>query len=314
MGLSTETSLLALPDETIEKIRKTFNLEKPERRAEAVKILQEWLQKQDHIIKKDFSDDYLERVLITCKGSVEKAKKQIDRLCTLKTLLPKFFAMTNVKTDLPEDYFEDKLFIPLPQLTKDLYRVVLLSFAGKQITSEVLWHYFQFSVVLSEYMKLNDYLHGIIIVYDFRHVNLFDLVTKLNTVELQQFVSILVEGFGARLKSIQVITESKAVEILINIVKQVVSEKIGKRFVVQNSLEGLYKVVPKEILPVEYGGDERSAHKLQEEIMEELSMERHVKYMEMMSKACTDETKRHAGKFNEEYMGMPGSFRNLSVD
>uniref|UniRef100_A0A2A4IVC3 CRAL-TRIO domain-containing protein n=1 Tax=Heliothis virescens TaxID=7102 RepID=A0A2A4IVC3_HELVI len=96
--------------------------------------------------------------------------------------------------------------------------------------------------------------------------------------------------------------------------KQIVSEKIGKRFEVQNSLEGLYKVVPKEILPIEYGGNERSTHELQEELLNELSLESNVKYIEMMSKAGTDESKRHASKFNEEYMGMPGCFRNLSVD
>lgn len=31
-------------------------------------------------------------------------------------------------------------------------------------------------------------------------------------------------------------------------------------------------------------------------------------------KLVSDESKRHTAKFNEEYMGMPGSFRTLTVD
>ncbi|KOB56443.1 putative CRAL/TRIO domain-containing protein, partial [Operophtera brumata] len=45
---------------------------------------------------------YLEKTLIGCKGSVEKAKTQIDKLCTLKTLLPKFFIGGDVKKNLGE--------------------------------------------------------------------------------------------------------------------------------------------------------------------------------------------------------------------
>ncbi|KAF9404823.1 hypothetical protein HW555_014147, partial [Spodoptera exigua] len=31
-------------------------------------------------------------------------------------------------------------------------------------------------------------------------------------------------------------------------------------------------------------------------------------------KMISDESKRQTSKFNEEYMGMPGSFRKLTVD
>lgn len=50
------------------------------------------------------------------------------------------------------------------------------------------------------------------------------------------------------------------------------------------------------------------------EWVDELSGEEHVEYMKMMNKACTNEKLRRRDKFNQEYMGMPGSFRNLSVD
>lgn len=45
-----------------------------------------------------------------------------------------------------------------------------------------------------------------------------------------------------------------------------------------------------------------------------LSSEEHVEYMKMMNKAGTDEKYRQTDKFNEQYMGTPGTFRTLNVD
>ncbi|KAI8442110.1 hypothetical protein MSG28_005736 [Choristoneura fumiferana] len=48
--------------------------------------------------------------------------------------------------------------------------------------------------------------------------------------------------------------------------------------------------------------------------LEELSTEEHIEYMKFSQSASTDESKRTKDKFNENYIGMPGSFRTLSVD
>ncbi|KAJ8711047.1 hypothetical protein PYW07_008289 [Mythimna separata] len=310
-----ENHLLKLPSGAMEKIRKIHNFEKIERLQQAITILEDWIKKQDHIIKKDFSKDYLERTLITCKGSVEKAKKQIDRSCTMRTLMPKYFSKTNAKLELSK-IIEISWAIPLPILTEDYYRVLIVKFNNDDngLTTETIMQYYQYHIILSEYIKAHDYVNGFIVLYDMGRLNILDLMSKWNPVHLQQFTSIIIEGFGARLKSFHILTNSKAVELLINTVKHLVSEKISNRIYVQPTLKDLHKVVPKEILPVDYGGNERSSEKLHAEWVEELSSEEHVEYMKMMQKACTDETRRHAGKFNEEYMGMPGSFRSLCVD
>lgn len=62
--------------------------------------------------------------------------------------------------------------------------------------------------------------------------------------------------------SIHMLTESKAIELIINTVKQFVSEKIADRMHVQRTLEDLYKVVPRELLPEDYGGKQGSVESL----------------------------------------------------
>ncbi|KAJ8712713.1 hypothetical protein PYW08_008017 [Mythimna loreyi] len=308
-----DNHLLKIRPGALEYLRKLHNLDKKGRLEEAIKILEEWIQKQDHIIKKDFRKDYLERTLITCKGSVEKAKKQIDRLCTMRSLMPQFFSKFNAKVELTH-ITEITWSTPLPNMTEDYYRVFLIKLNNKEFTSESFMQYYQYHIILAEYIKAHDYPNGFIAIFDMGDINILDFMTKWNPVQFQQFLSILIEGFGARLKSAQILTESKAIGLLISTAKRIVSEKIGNRVHVQQSLEDLHKVVPKDILPIEYGGNERSINKLHAEWVEELSSAEHVEYIKMMHKAGTDETKRHEGKFNEEYMGMPGSFRCLSVD
>ncbi|KAJ8712714.1 hypothetical protein PYW08_008018 [Mythimna loreyi] len=308
-----ENRYLKFPPGILQNIRKIYNLDKTERLEEAIKILEQWILKQDHIVKKDFGKAYLERTLISCKGSVEKSKKQIDTLCTMRTLLPKFFSKINVKEELAQ-ILQIAMVIPLPLVIDDYYRVLVVKCNNKYFTTESFMQFYQYLIITLEYIKAHDYVNGFIGIYDFRDVNLFDVITKLNSVELQQYLSILIKGYGARILAIHMLTESKLVDMLVKTLRQLLSEKIGNRVHVQPTLEDLHKVVPKEALPVEFGGNERSVEILHAEFVEELSSEKHLEYVKMMHAACSDETKRHEGKFNEEYMGMPGSFRCLSVD
>ncbi|CAH0595082.1 unnamed protein product [Chrysodeixis includens] len=184
----------------------------------------------------------------------------------------------------------------------------------KQFTSESFMEFYQYTVILCEYLKAHDYVNGFIVVHDYSHLNIMELVTKMNVTEMQQFVTLLIEGYGARLKGIHLLTDSKTIELFVKTLKQLLNKKIGERVNVHPTYEDLHSIIPKEILPIEYGGTERSIKELHEDWIEAFSSDEHVEYMKMMNKACTDETKRLSEKFNEEYLGMPGSFRSLAVD
>uniref|UniRef100_A0A2H1WD56 SFRICE_027626 n=1 Tax=Spodoptera frugiperda TaxID=7108 RepID=A0A2H1WD56_SPOFR len=310
---SIQNPLLNITPDIVNNIRKIYNLDDPKRLNEAIKILEHWIQKQPHIVKKDFDKRFLETALITCKGSVEKAKKQIDTLCTMKTMVPKFFVPYNLKTELPTA-LEKVWHIPLPKLTEDYCRIVWIKSFSNDFTPDDLLQFFQYSIILSEYIRAHDYVNGFVIIVDYRDWNMFKLITRMTTPDVQPFINVLIKGYGGRLKSLHIITESKAVELLVATVRQMISEKLGNRIQVHKTIEDLHEVVNKDLLPEEFGGKQKSCEKIHAELVDELSSEKHIEYLKVMSKACTDETKRNTGKFNEEYMGMPGSFRNLTVD
>ncbi|XP_046964465.1 uncharacterized protein LOC124533294 [Vanessa cardui] len=306
--------ILESKPDALSVIRKQYNLDKPGQMKEAVSILRDWVQQQEHFKKKDFSTHYYETSIITCKGSIERAKSQLDKICTMRTLLPQFFGDYNVKADF-ESLNELVYLFPLPKLTDDYYRVVIAKYFDiSKIKSSQFMHYYRKNIILGEYLKAHDYLAGFILILDFSESNIMDLVTNVNPVELKEALSILIQGYGMRIKGIYIISESKVVISFVAILKQILSAKVANRINVLKSVEKIHEYIPKEILPRDYGGEERCSKGLRNEWLDALSSEEHMKYMREMNAASTDETFRRKDSFNEHYAGMSGTFRVLRVD
>ncbi|XP_069357205.1 alpha-tocopherol transfer protein-like [Maniola hyperantus] len=304
--------ILQLRPDTMQSIHKMYNLDTRSLK-EALKILNEWVQKQPHFNKKDFDDRYLETTIVVCKGSIERAKLRLDKMCTMRTLMPHFFGKFNCKTDF-EKLYENVHAIVLPKLTNDHYRVHVIKFFDVDWEASQFTDFFRHNVIMGEYIRADDYLSGFITILDFSEANVMSFLTKISPVLLRQAVTIAIEGYGMRIKGLYIISESKFVDSLLALVKQVVSAKIVNRVKVLKSVKDLHEFIPKAILPVDYGGEERSLKTLQEEWLDVLSSEEHLSYLEEINKATTNESCRPKDQFFEQYGGMPGTFRFLSVD
>lgn len=68
----------------------------------------------------------------------------------------------------------------------------------------------------------------------------------------------LQKGYGIRIKGMHFITSSTFISLFVSLVKLALSAKLRQRIHVHKKFEDLYEFVPKDILPVEYGGKERS--------------------------------------------------------
>ncbi|XP_026489035.2 uncharacterized protein LOC113395614 [Vanessa tameamea] len=313
MDTIPQDRILETKPDTLTVVRKQYNLDKPGQMKEAISILHKWVQQQKHFKKKDFSEFYYEAVIIGCKGSIERAKNQIDKICTMRTLLPQFFQDCNVKNDFA-DLRKIVHIAILPKLTDDHYRVQINKFTANVIKPSELMEYYRYNIIQSEYIKAHDYLNGFIVVQDFTETNMVDFVSKINLSELRQILSIHIEGYGVRIKAIHIICASKVISTFVSILKQVLSSKVADRINVHKNIEEIHKHIPKEILPKDFGGDERSLKDLQQEWLDVLSSEEHMKHMQVVNAAGTDEKFRRKDCFNDQYAGMPGTFRSLSVD
>ncbi|CAK1590216.1 unnamed protein product [Parnassius mnemosyne] len=306
-----KTSLLEFNNDTLQIIRKDYNLDKPGSMDQAINILHEWVKKQNHFVKTDYPREYLERRIIFSKGSVERAKSTIDRNCTLKTLMPQFYDFTDFKTQYKySDIIWDGL---LPKMTDDYYRIYVIKNVGKRFDHSMM-SYFQWVIAMAEYFTAHDYNRGLIIIIDYLETNLMELLKTIDFVEFRQALTLLMEGYGLRIKGIHLITSSKAVEAIVSFLKQILSAKVGQRIQVHKDLQSLHTIVQKDVLPIELGGKGRSIAQLHKEWIDVLSSKEFQEYNNKMKAACTNEKYRQTDKFNDEYMGVAGTFKTLNVD
>lgn len=302
------------PDE-IENIRKKLKLDNKDDREKAIAIIDEWVKSQKHFIKKDFSKGYIERCIVTCKGSLERTKQQIDLICTMRTHMPHLFQITSLKDQVLAEVFAKGRACFLPKLTKDYYRIVVVK-ASPNMTFEsshisLLFLSFLYA---AEYLKSNEYCLGFRFVFDISDISLTDVITKLNLIELQQMVPVFTQGYGCKIKSVYLLTSSKFIETLLRLLKPLFSEKIANRIHAVSDRQMLKDLIQPDILPVDYGGPERSVEDLYEDLIESLSTVPVQDLVKEMKRAVVDESKRQIDKFNAEYIGMPGTFRTLSID
>ncbi|CAB3245629.1 unnamed protein product [Arctia plantaginis] len=310
----SDTRVLKFRPNTLEVVRKDVDLDQPLRMTEALDILENWVKMQAHFTKRDFPRDYLETTLIAAKGLVERAKERLDKLCTFKTLMPEFFTVSDVR----EEFLPLQTIIStanLPRLTPEHYRVYLSKTVSEEnLNSTILFTFYRYLTMISEYFKKFEYCAGFIVILDYSEVNILNLVTKINPMDLRKIITLMTEGYGMRIKGIHVITSSKMVDNLIGLLKQVFSEKLSARIRTHKSIKAIYEFVPKEIMPSDYGGEEKSLKDLHGDWIDTISSEEFLDHFKEMNKAKTNESYRQANKFNESYIGMPGSFRALSVD
>lgn len=67
---------------------------------------------------------------------------------------------------------------------------------------------------------------------------------------------------GQRMKKIHLISGSKFFDTILLVFKQGLSAKLAQRLVVHSNIESLYDHIPKEMLPRDLGGNEKSMKEL----------------------------------------------------
>ncbi|CAG5022694.1 unnamed protein product [Parnassius apollo] len=304
-------TLLEFNKDTLQTIRKDYNLLNPGSMDQAINVLQEWVDKQNHFEKKYYPREYLERRIIFSKGSVERAKSKLDRYCTLRTLMPQFYKCIDFKAEYKySDIIWDGLS---PKMTDDYYRIYMVKCVGKRFDYEIM-SYLRWTIAMAEYMISYDYSRGVIVILDFIETNLVKLLKMIHFAELRQVFTLLIDGYGIIVKAIHIITPSKTVETLVAIFKQILSAKLGQRIQIHKDLESLHKFVQRDVLPEELGGNDRSILNLHKEYVDVFASREFQEYLIKMKAATTNEKYRQTNKFNEEYMGIAGTFKTLNVD
>ncbi|XP_037292609.1 alpha-tocopherol transfer protein-like, partial [Manduca sexta] len=226
----------------------------------------------------------------------------------LVALLP---TLSTIKAFVSKFQFGFRLCAFLPKLTDDHYRVYVAHCYNEDITPDIFLESFRFGILKFEYIKAHDYCNGIIGILDYRKMNIMKLIAALELVTLQQFLCILMEGYGIRIAGVHIVSPSKAVEALVKIIKPLFGPKVSQRIHVHATIEALYDYAPKKYITSELGGNEESIAVLKEQWKDLLGTKENVNYMQEMSNAVSNEAYKIKDKYN---LDGAGTFRSLSVD
>ncbi|XP_037941408.1 uncharacterized protein LOC119674344 [Teleopsis dalmanni] len=300
-------------NEELKAIAKNELNEVESRIVEDISTLRTWIQKQPHLRART-DDQFLVTFLRGCKYSMEKAKSKIDYYYTIKALIPEMF----VNLQMTEEFVEFArlgCFLVLPKPLGGIGgpRIYLTNFTNLDPNKNSLKQYFRYHTIVHEFeINMDDtgIINGFVEIVDYSKYNPA-FIKEFNPIFLKKLLVFLDKAVPIRIKGLHIVNPSKEGTVFLNIVRTFLNEKQKQRLFIHKSLEDLYKVIPKENLPIEYGGTNGSISEITAD-MEKKLLDFNNYFIEE-TQYGVDEKLRIGKKVNSETLfGIDGSFRKLN--
>ncbi|XP_071442892.1 alpha-tocopherol transfer protein-like [Hetaerina americana] len=330
------------------------DLKKEEQQQQDCVALRSWMVKQPHLPKVGDNERFFRRFLHACNGSQERAKAVIDVYFTLRAAIPELFENRDpLKPDIQE-VFNQTDMIPLPVTTPEGYTVQLYRLADEPNSDPskmVLADWLKVFIMMGDMRMAEEDDHvsnkkraeangeldidttkfpkgcrarhdvgdsfsaGDIPLYDTKGFTLSHLA-KVAIPILKKFMTYVQEGHPVKLRGIHVMNTMPIIDKLMGIMRPFMKAEMARliHFHTPGSTT-LYKYIPKEILPADYGGNVESVATIKERV--KASFESRRAWFIETDYLKADETKRQDSRSREhttELFGMEGSFRKLSID
>uniref|UniRef100_A0A0A9WF90 Alpha-tocopherol transfer protein-like n=1 Tax=Lygus hesperus TaxID=30085 RepID=A0A0A9WF90_LYGHE len=298
------------------KIREELK-ENPDTRESDLEHIKNWLKMQPHLPPFD-DDQRLTTFLRGCKFSLENTKRKLDMYFTMRAAVPEFFSNRDPTTAVTKEIMESFHFPPLPGLPPNGRRIIMMRALEPKgdipPVSEILK-----TVLMLGDIRLKEELTGVagdVYVLDAAIATPSHFAShfaKFTPPLIKKFLICVQEAYPVRLKEVHVINASPLVDTIINFVKPFLKEKIRQRIHVHPDLESLHKVLPKDLLPQEYGGQAGPIGDINMKWLERL-----IEYKDWFASQeniKADEAKRPGKpKTYDDLFGMEGSFKQLNID
>ncbi|KAK8375017.1 hypothetical protein O3P69_017775 [Scylla paramamosain] len=303
-----------LSPELVQRAKDEIN-EVPERRAADIEHIRDWLKHQPHINAR--MDDWtILRFLRGCKFSLERTKEKLDMFYTCKTLCPEWYKNRDPQDKKMRAILELGVAFPLPGFDHQGRRVMLTRPGVFDPSTTNMDELSKAMMMLVDVWMEEDeasIVTGVVMVEDFNDFSISHL-TSLSPVTIKKMMTLFQDGYPMRPKGLNYINTPAAFDTVFNIFRSFMKEKMKKRVHIHGSdMESLYKQVPREMLPVEYGGTNGTVEEIKNYWLQRLDARRD--WLLEDEKYCVDESKRPGKpKTSAELFGIEGSFRKLDVD
>ncbi|XP_063529629.1 uncharacterized protein LOC134740905 [Cydia strobilella] len=289
--------------------------EDPQRLQDGIQHLKEWLAKQPHLNART-DDQWLAAFLRGSKFSLERAKEKLDLHYSVRAIAPELFRVHHRDPKFKE-IIKNGTFAILPKLASPTAPRVVIMRAGHYDPNKISIVDIMSTVsviVKILYMEDDSYMvSGAVSVMDLEGSTMahFGQMTPSLMKKVTVTNQVCYDAAPVRIKGAHYLNTPSFFESVFNLMKTFINEKLKQRIHVHNKdYEGLYKHVPKEILPAEYGGNSGTIQEINEYWIQKV--EEYGTWLDEDLQYGSDEGKR-PGKPNtaEDMFGVEGSFRQL---
>ncbi|XP_035719570.1 alpha-tocopherol transfer protein-like [Vespa mandarinia] len=305
--------LLIQPKEEMSKLIRVRLNENVTTRDNDLKIIKEWLIKQPHLPNVD-DDQMLMTFLRGCKFSLEKCKKKLDMYFTMRAIVPEFFSNRDVTQPELKEILDIINIPPMSGLTEDGCRVIIMRGIRKDTLTPNVPNLMKLVMMIGD-IRLKEEIHGVagdIYILD-ASVATPSHFAKFTPTILKKFLVCVQEAYPVKLKQVHVVNISPLVDTIVNFVKPFLKEKIRNRIFMHSKLETLYEYIPKEILPIEYGGDAEPIQVVHDAWIKKL--EEYGPWFAAQTSVVANESLRPGKpRTHDDIFGLDGSFRQLTID
>ncbi|KAG5672155.1 hypothetical protein PVAND_002308 [Polypedilum vanderplanki] len=232
--------------------------EVPERIEQDLETFRQWITKSKHI-KGRTDDQFLIAFLRGCKYSMEKAKQKYDLFYTLKTHIPELCKNRDPADEKVLATIRQGVGVLLPNTdTPDGPRYLLIRPGAYDPTKFTITDVMKTAMMSIEaHMQHDDnyLIGGVIGILDFTHVTVNHFM-QFTPGFIKKVSMLQQDAAPIRQKGSHFVKMPAIALTVFNIFKSFTNEKNRQRIYVHgDDMEELFKVIPKKLLPEEYGGD-----------------------------------------------------------
>lgn len=304
--MSADSIIIAPSQELIDAVKKEREYPGDEEKQFCLTHIKDWLKSTPYLPHK-LDDDYIYRYLFGCKFNLQETKNKLESYLVLRAQYPQLY--TDLKTKQLAN--SGVALSVLPNTTSDGCRVYC-------IYDHTETH--DLTIVLKNFLMLTQYVAH----HDVHPASGFVIMLKSEIMSVKKYFQWTPQLLKFAIENIKTTPESMKgffildypdyVKPIMDLIKKFASQKISER-IYFNEPEKLFELIPREMVPHEFGGDGKSAIKMADQILhvfeeEESWFSEHEKLqanLELFNSL-------HKEKSQVDAFGVQGSFRKLTVD
>uniref|UniRef100_A0A336LVV8 CSON005744 protein n=1 Tax=Culicoides sonorensis TaxID=179676 RepID=A0A336LVV8_CULSO len=242
--------------ELSQKAKTDFD-ETPEKLEQSVSEIREWLKVNPHVKPRN-DDQFLVTFLRGCKYDMNVVKEKLESFYTVRTQLPEFFIDRNTKDERLRSLLKSGVIFPLPKLmSADGCRIIVIRFTSYDLSKYKIAEVIALISLVFDILAIEDdntTVSGQIYILDLSGSS-FKHVFQFTPSFIKKCATLSQGGNPIRVTQQHFINTPTGFQTAFNMFKGLIA-KDDLLMQVHNKIESLYKYVPVNLLPTEYGGSE----------------------------------------------------------